>query len=120
MPSSFSTRYEDLARFPLQKTRELYNFLGLVFDHGVEEWIINNTRGSSDLSSRQKFTTVRDSAATAENWRVKLSFDMVAYTQTACQPLLQLLGYKTVFHPKELRNLSHSLVEERTFNPYFK
>lgn len=113
-------RYEDLARFPLQKTRELYNFLGLVFDHGVEEWIINNTRGSSDLSSRQKFTTVRDSAATAENWRVKLSFDMVAYTQTACQPLLQLLGYKTVFHPKELRNLSHSLVEERTFNPYFK
>ncbi|XP_041794550.1 carbohydrate sulfotransferase 1 [Chelmon rostratus] len=112
-------RYEDLARFPLQKARELYSFLGLDMDHSVEDWIINNTRGSSDLSSRQKFTTVRDSAANAENWRVKLSFDMVVYTQTACQPLLELLGYKTVFHPRELRNLSHSLVEDRTFLPFF-
>uniref|UniRef100_A0A672F299 Sulfotransferase n=1 Tax=Salarias fasciatus TaxID=181472 RepID=A0A672F299_SALFA len=110
-------RYEDLARFPLQKARELYSFLGLVLHPGVEDWITNNTRGSSDLSSRQKFTTVRDSAANAENWRVKLSFDMVAYTQTACQPLLGLLGYKAVFHPRELRNLSHSLVEDRTFPP---
>ncbi|XP_041851914.1 carbohydrate sulfotransferase 1-like isoform X2 [Melanotaenia boesemani] len=111
-------RYEDLARFPLRKTRELYSFLGLVLDHSVVDWILNNTRGSSDLSSRQKFTTVRDSAANAENWRVKLSFDMVVYTQTACQPLLGLLGYKTVFHPRELRNLSHSLVEDRTFLPF--
>lgn len=115
----FLVRYEDLARFPLQKTRELYNFLGLDLDHSVENWIINNTRGSRDLSSRQKFTTVRDSAANAENWRVKLSFDMVAFTQTACQPLLQLVGYKSVFHPKELRNFSHSLVEDRTFRPLF-
>ncbi|XP_074533516.1 carbohydrate sulfotransferase 1-like [Halichoeres trimaculatus] len=111
-------RYEDLARFPLQKAKELYSFLGLDLDHSVEEWIINNTRGSSDLSSRQKFTTVRDSAANAENWRLKLSFDMVVYTQTACQPLLELLGYKRVFHPRELRNLSHSLVENRTFLPF--
>ncbi|XP_051239233.1 carbohydrate sulfotransferase 1 [Dicentrarchus labrax] len=112
-------RYEDLARFPLQKTRELYSFLGLVLHRSVEDWIINNTRGSSDLSSRQKFTTVRDSAANAENWRVKLSFDMVVHTQTVCQPLFKLLGYKTVFHPRELRNLSHSLVEDRTFHPFF-
>uniref|UniRef100_A0A3B4ZD52 Sulfotransferase n=1 Tax=Stegastes partitus TaxID=144197 RepID=A0A3B4ZD52_9TELE len=111
-------RYEDLARFPLEKTRELYSFLGLVLDHSVEDWIINNTRGSSDPSSRQKFTTARDSAANAENWRVKLSFDMVVYTQTACQPLLGLLGYKTVFHPRELRNLSQSLVEDRRFLPF--
>ncbi|KAL4005305.1 hypothetical protein ACER0C_005018 [Sarotherodon galilaeus] len=112
-------RYEDLARFPLQKTKELYSFLGLVLDHNVVDWIINNTRGSSGLSSWQKFTTVRDSAANAENWRVKLSFDMVVYTQTVCQPLLGLLGYKTIFHPRELRNLSHSLVEDRTFLPFF-
>lgn len=110
-------RYEDLARFPLQKTRELYSFLGLVMDRSVGDWIVNNTRGSSDLPARQKFTTVRDSAANAESWRLKLSFDMVLYTQTACQPLLELLGYKTVLHSRELRNLSHSLVEDRTFLP---
>ncbi|XP_068169674.1 carbohydrate sulfotransferase 1-like isoform X2 [Antennarius striatus] len=111
-------RYEDLARFPLQKTRELYSFLDLVLDQSVEDWILNNTRGSRDLSSRQKFTTVRDSAANAENWRVKLTFDMVVYTQTACQQLLDVLGYKTVYHARELRNLSHSLVEDRTFLPF--
>lgn len=119
MALSSLIRYEDLARFPLQKTKELYSFLGLVLDHNVVDWIINNTRGSSGLSSWQKFTTVRDSAANAENWRVKLSFDMVVYTQTVCQPLLGLLGYKTIFHPRELRNLSHSLVEDRTFLPFF-
>ncbi|XP_062245032.1 carbohydrate sulfotransferase 1-like [Platichthys flesus] len=112
-------RYEDIARFPVQKTRELYSFLGMVLDQSVEDWIINNTRGSSDLLSRHKFTTVRDSAANAENWRVKLSFDMVVYTQTVCQPVLDILGYKKVFHPKELRNFSHSLVEDRMFLPFF-
>ncbi|XP_053283527.1 carbohydrate sulfotransferase 1 [Pleuronectes platessa] len=112
-------RYEDIARFPVQKTRELYSFLGMVLDQSVEDWIINNTRGSSDLSSRHKFTTVRDSAANAENWRLKLSFDMVVYTQTVCQPVLDILGYKKVFHPKELRNFSHSLVEDRMFLPFF-
>ena len=112
-------RYEDIARFPVQKARELYSFLGMVLDQSVEDWILNNTRGSSDLSSRHKFTTVRDSAANAENWRVKLSFDMVVYTQTVCQPLLDILGYKKVFHPKELRNFSHSLVEDRMFLPFF-
>ncbi|KAM4619071.1 carbohydrate sulfotransferase 1-like [Polymixia lowei] len=111
-------RYEDLARSPLQKTRELYDFLGLSLDHSVEDWILNNTRGSSDLSARQKYGTVRDSAANAENWRQKVSFDMVAYTQTVCQPVLELLGYKTVSHPGELRNLSYSLVEDRTLLPF--
>ncbi|XP_061578579.1 carbohydrate sulfotransferase 1-like [Cololabis saira] len=111
-------RYEDLARSPLQKTRELFSFLGLALDRSVVDWILNNTRGGRDPSSRQKFTTARDSAANAENWRLKLSLDMVLYTQTACQPLLGLLGYKTVVHPRELRNLSRSLVENRTFLPF--
>lgn len=106
-----------MARFPLQKTRELYRFLGLVLDQGVETWITNNTRGSRDPSSQQKFTTVRDSAAIAESWRLKLSFHMVASTQAACQPLLELLGYRLVLHPRELRNLSLSLVENTTFDP---
>ncbi|CAG5958599.1 unnamed protein product [Menidia menidia] len=86
-------RYEDLAKYPLQKTKDLYRFLGLAFDRSVVGWILNNTRGSSDSASRQKFTTVRDSAANAENWRLKLSFDMVLHTQAACQPLLGLLGW---------------------------
>ncbi|KAG7521746.1 carbohydrate sulfotransferase 1-like [Solea senegalensis] len=112
-------RYEDMARFPLKKTKELYRFLGLDLDQSVKDWINNNTHDSSGVSSRRKFTTIRDSAANAENWKTKLSFDMVVYIQSACKPLLQRLGYKAVFHSRELKNFSHSLVEDRMFLPFF-
>lgn len=111
-------RYEDLARSPLQRTREIYDFLGLPLEKNVVDWIQNNTRGSSDLSSKHKYGTVRDSAANAENWRLKLSYDMVDYTQTVCQHILQELGYKTVNSSDELKNLSLSLIEEKTFLPF--
>lgn len=108
-------RYEDLARNPLQKTKEIYDYLGLPMDKNVGEWIQNNTRGSNDVSAKHKYGTVRDSAANAESWRLKLSYDMVDYTQTVCQHILQELGYKTVSSPEELKNLSLTLIEEKTF-----
>ncbi|XP_062316626.1 carbohydrate sulfotransferase 1 [Osmerus eperlanus] len=111
-------RYEDLARSPLQKTREIYEFLGLPMDKNVADWIQNNTRGSSDLSAKHKYGTVRDSAANAESWRLKLPYDMVDYTQTVCQHTLQELGYKTVNSSEELKNLSITLIEEKTFLPF--
>ncbi|KAJ8002697.1 hypothetical protein DPEC_G00161620 [Dallia pectoralis] len=111
-------RYEDLARNPLQKTQEIYSYLGLNMDKNVGDWIQNNTRGSSDLSARHKYGTVRDSAANAESWRLKLSYDMVDYTQSVCQQVLQELGYKTVRSPDELKNLSLTLVEDKTFVPF--
>lgn len=111
-------RYEDLARNPLQKTREIYDYLGLSMDKNVVDWIQNNTRGSSDLSAKHKYGTVRDSAANAESWRLKLSYDMVDYTQTVCQHTLQELGYKTVNSSDELKNLSLTLIQEKTFVPF--
>ncbi|KAM6973505.1 carbohydrate sulfotransferase 1-like [Aplochiton taeniatus] len=112
-------RYEDLARNPLQKTRELYEYLGLPLERNVEDWVLNNTRGSSDPSAKHKYATVRDSAANAESWRQKLSYEIVDYTQTVCRPVLQLLGYKPVSSVDELKNLSLSLVQEKTFLPFF-
>ncbi|XP_014003341.1 carbohydrate sulfotransferase 1 [Salmo salar] len=111
-------RYEDLARNPLQKTKEIYEYLGLIMDKNVGDWIQNNTRGSNDLSAKHKYGTVRDSAANAESWRLKLSYDMVDYTQTVCQQVLQELGYKTVSSPEELKNLSLTLIEDKTFLPF--
>ncbi|KAL0968784.1 hypothetical protein UPYG_G00271820 [Umbra pygmaea] len=111
-------RYEDLARNPLQKTQEIYRYLGLVMDKSVGDWIHNNTRGRNDLSAKHKYGTVRDSAANAENWRLKLSYDMVDYAQSVCQQVLQELGYKTVRSPDELKNLSLTLIEDKTFVPF--
>ncbi|XP_012677811.2 carbohydrate sulfotransferase 1 [Clupea harengus] len=111
-------RYEDLALNPLQKTKEIYDFLGLSMDKNVVDWIQNNTRGSNELLAKHKYGTVRDSAANAESWRLKLSYDIVDYTQTVCQHILQELGYKTVRSLEELKNMSLSLIEDKTFVPF--
>lgn len=111
-------RYEDLALNPLQRTKEIYDFLGLAMDKNVVDWIQNNTRGSNELLAKHKYGTVRDSAANAESWRLKLSYDIVDYTQTVCQQILQELGYKTVRSLEELKNMSVSLIEDKTFVPF--
>ncbi|KAE8297596.1 Carbohydrate sulfotransferase 1 [Larimichthys crocea] len=108
-------RYEDLAKNPLLKTKEMYDYLGLPMDKNVEDWIHANTRGSNEPSAKHKFGTVRDSAANAESWRLKLSYDMVEYTQTVCQKVLHQLGYKAVKSVEELKNMSLSLVQDKTF-----
>ncbi|NXL60175.1 CHST1 sulfotransferase, partial [Chordeiles acutipennis] len=110
-------RYEDLARNPMKKTEEIYDFLGIPMDSNVERWIQNNTRGDRS-SSKHKYGTVRNSAATAEKWRFRLSYEIVAFTQHACHQVLAQLGYKTASSEEELKNLSISLVEERDFLPF--
>ncbi|KAM8807176.1 CHST1 sulfotransferase, partial [Eudromia elegans] len=110
-------RYEDLARNPMKKTEEIYDFLGIPMDSNVERWIQNNTRGDRS-SSKHKYGTVRNSAATAEKWRFRLSYEIVAFTQRACQPVLAQLGYRAAASEEELKNLSLSLVEDRDFLPF--
>ncbi|OCT81956.1 carbohydrate sulfotransferase 1 [Xenopus laevis] len=110
-------RYEDVARNPMKKMEEIYDFVGIPSDGNVERWILNNTRG--DLSSaRHKYGTVRNSAATAESWRLTLSYDIVEFTQNACGDVLTQLGYKTVGSSQELRNMTFSLIEDRAFTPF--
>lgn len=82
------------------------------------DWIHNNTRGNNDVSAKHKYGTLRDSAANAESWRLKLSHDIVDYTQTVCQHILDELGYKAVNSPEELKNMSLSLIEDKTFIPF--
>ncbi|XP_060695055.1 carbohydrate sulfotransferase 1 [Hemiscyllium ocellatum] len=110
-------RYEDLAREPERKTREMYRFLGVAMDTNVRRWIVRNTRGPG-ASGNHKFATVRDSAATAEGWRFRLSYDMVELVQSLCNLTLAQLGYRLVNSPEELRNTSVSLAEDRTFLPF--
>lgn len=110
-------RYEDLARNPMKKTEEIYEFLGIPLDSHVARWIQNNTRGDPTLG-KHKYGTVRNSAATAEKWRFRLSYDIVAFAQNACQQVLAQLGYKMANSEEELKNPAISLVEERDFRPF--
>ncbi|KAG8564711.1 hypothetical protein GDO81_016560 [Engystomops pustulosus] len=110
-------RYEDLARNPMKKMEEIYDFVGIPLDANVERWILNNTRADQS-SAKHKYGTVRNSAATAESWRLILSYDIVEFTQNACRQVLVQLGYKTVSSSQDLRNLSYNLIEDRSFPPF--
>ncbi|XP_026221799.1 carbohydrate sulfotransferase 1 [Anabas testudineus] len=108
-------RYEDLALNPTEKATEIYKFVGLEMEDRVQMWIAKNT--NTNLSSpsewNYRYSTTRDSRATAESWRLRLGFDIVRAVQNLCNNTLALLGYKQVHSAAELRNLSHSLVEHR-------
>uniref|UniRef100_A0A8C2K6A9 Sulfotransferase n=1 Tax=Cyprinus carpio TaxID=7962 RepID=A0A8C2K6A9_CYPCA len=110
-------RYEDLARNPLQKSKEVYEFLGLSMEKNVVDWIHNNTKGNYIESAVHKYGTLRDSAANAESWRLNLSYEMVNYTQTVCKHILDKLGYKAVNSPEDQKNMSLSLTEDKTLIP---
>ncbi|XP_010881696.1 carbohydrate sulfotransferase 1 [Esox lucius] len=110
-------RYEDLALNPEEKAREIYRFVGLQMDKNVHSWIAQNTKSREPSTSEwnYKYSTTRDSKATTESWRLRLSYDIVRTLQTLCNDTLSLLGYKVVHSVADLRNMSKSLVEARAF-----
>lgn len=112
-------RYEDLALKPKDKAAEIYRFLGLEMEDRVRAWISKNTNGNGSSPSEwnYRYSTSRDSRATAESWRLRLGFDIVRTVQDLCNDTLVLLGYRAVQSAAQLRNMSHSLVERRTFHP---
>ncbi|XP_062404150.1 carbohydrate sulfotransferase 1-like [Sardina pilchardus] len=112
-------RYEDLALRPEQRARRLYRFLGLDrVPARVLRWIARNTNVTNAPGEwHYKYSTARDSKAAAESWRLRLHFSIVQAVQSLCNSTLALLGYKPVHSVEELRNLSHSLVEPRSFQP---
>ncbi|XP_007250596.3 carbohydrate sulfotransferase 1-like [Astyanax mexicanus] len=110
-------RYEDLALNPEDKVKEIYRFLGLDIDNRVLTWISQNTNSTTPSSSEwnYKYSTSRNSKATAHSWRLRLGFDIVKTVQSLCNTTFALLGYKQVQSEAELRDMKNSLVEPRTF-----
>ncbi|RXM28996.1 Carbohydrate sulfotransferase 1 [Acipenser ruthenus] len=111
-------RYEDLAKEPVEKAKEIYKFIGLDMDDKIHTWILHNTNASNAPEGNYKFTTTRNSKATAESWRLNLSFDIVQTVQNLCNTTLSQLGYRNVNSVADLRNISNSVVEPRTFLPF--
>ncbi|KAF6723285.1 Carbohydrate sulfotransferase 1 [Oryzias melastigma] len=70
-------RYEDLALHPETKATEIYRFVGLEMDQRVRTWISKNTNSNASAQAdwNYRYSTSRDSRATAENWRLRLGFD---------------------------------------------
>lgn len=107
-------RYEDIARFPMMKAMEMYNFTGIPFTKQVKSWILKNTHASKETSGI--FSTQKNSAEQVQKWRFSLPFKLALVVQKACGPALKLFGYKFVSTKEMLEDKSISLIEDKVFN----
>ncbi|KAM8924184.1 carbohydrate sulfotransferase 3 [Pelodytes ibericus] len=104
-------RYEDVARFPLQKAKEMYAFAGIPMTTKVVEWINKNTQASQE--SNGIYSTQKNSSEQFEKWRFSIPFKLAQVVQDVCKPAMQLFGYKLASDLETLMNRSVSLLEER-------
>lgn len=106
-------RYEDIARYPMQKAEEMYKFTGIPFSPQAREWILRNTQTTQEASG--VYSTQKNSSEQAEKWRFSIPFKLAQVVQKVCGPTMTLFGYKFVANEKTLLNKSISLLEEKLF-----
>lgn len=107
-------RYEDIARYPMQKAEEMYRFTGIPFSPQAREWILKNTQTTQEASGI--YSTQKNSSEQAEKWRFSIPFTLAQVVQRVCGPTMQLFGYRLVNDEKTLMNKSISLLEEKQFH----
>ncbi|CAL8283010.1 unnamed protein product [Merluccius merluccius] len=107
-------RYEDIARFPLQKAAEMYSFAGIPFTPQVKAWILSNTQASKETSGI--YSTQKKSSEQVEKWRFNIPFKIVQVVQKVCGSTLKLFGYKFVSSEEMLTDKSISLIKDKVFN----
>ncbi|MGH0119728.1 UNVERIFIED_CONTAM: hypothetical protein FKN15_058681 [Acipenser sinensis] len=107
-------RYEDIARYPMQKAAEMYRFTGIPFTRQVKEWILKNTQVSKE--SGGVYSTKKNSSEQFEKWRFRMPYQLAQVVQKVCGPAMELFGYKLIEDPMILTNRSISLLEEKVFH----
>ena len=107
-------RYEDIARFPMQKAEEMYRFTGIPFSAQAREWILRNTQTTEEASG--VYSTQKNSSEQAEKWRFSIPFNLAQVVQKVCGPTMTLFGYRFVDSERTLLNKSISLLEEKVFH----
>ncbi|KAL6101914.1 chst3 [Pungitius sinensis] len=106
-------RYEDIARYPMQKAEEMYRFTGIPFSPQAREWILRNTQTTREASGI--YSTQKNSSEQAEKWRFNIPFALAQVVQRVCGPTMKLFGYRFVYDESTLMNRSISLLEEKLF-----
>ncbi|KAL2077953.1 hypothetical protein ACEWY4_025638 [Coilia grayii] len=107
-------RYEDIARFPMRKATEMYQFTGIPFTPKVKEWILKNTQASKEVSG--VYSTQKNSSEQVEKWRFSIPFKLAQVVQKVCGPTMKLFGYKFAESKEMLTDKSISLIEEKNFS----
>ncbi|XP_056098859.1 carbohydrate sulfotransferase 3a [Rhinichthys klamathensis goyatoka] len=106
-------RYEDIARYPMQKAAEMYNFTEIPMTTQARDWILRNTHASTEASG--VYSTQKNSSEQVEKWRRSIPFKLAQVVQKVCGPTMKLFGYRFVDSEQTLLNKSFSLLEEKHF-----
>uniref|UniRef100_A0A672J6Z3 Sulfotransferase n=1 Tax=Salarias fasciatus TaxID=181472 RepID=A0A672J6Z3_SALFA len=102
-------RYEDIARFPMKKAAEMYQFSGIPFTPEMKSWILNSTSKETWGS----YSTQKRSFEHVDKWRFTLPFKVVQVIQRICLPTIKFFGYKIVTSEEMLRNKFVSLIVDK-------
>ncbi|XP_016127837.1 carbohydrate sulfotransferase 3-like [Sinocyclocheilus grahami] len=106
-------RYEDIARYPMQKAAEMYNFTGIPMMTQARDWILKNTHSSTEASG--VYSTQKNSSEQVEKWRLSIPFKLAQVVQKVCGPTMKLFGYRFVDSEQTLLDRSFSLLEQKQF-----
>ncbi|XP_006817791.1 carbohydrate sulfotransferase 1-like [Saccoglossus kowalevskii] len=106
-------RYEDLAEKPFKTAKEIFNFMNIPIHPNVYEWIGKNTGEEPQTKDKHKYPyqTKRNSKATSQAWRSKLTAYAINAIENACgQRIMSMFGYKILKDSKNLGNKSFTFV----------
>ena len=80
LPGIYIVRHEDISFDPVQGFRSLYASLGLHFDPGVEDTILNSSspENPKELSHKKVHSVRLDSQANLHNWKRRLDTQEIA------------------------------------------
>ncbi|XP_042865600.1 carbohydrate sulfotransferase 1-like [Penaeus japonicus] len=91
-------RYEDLARDPYGKSREVLEFAGLTFHKRVREYLDDHITSDED----EPWSTRHDPKTRVGRWMKLMKFDDVVKTQYHCKALMKNLGYRLFASPNDM------------------
>ncbi|KAM3912143.1 carbohydrate sulfotransferase 6-like [Leptodactylus fuscus] len=107
-------RHEDLARYPVESMRQIYDFAGLQVSKDMEQWMYNITH--DDIKGTARFMTFsRSSSTVIQKWRTAADFSLVHDIQLKCKGAMRLFGYLPVGSKKDQENMDIQVITEKRF-----
>lgn len=105
----FSISYEHLAKYSLESTKNLYNFLEIDFNASVVSRLENLTKAEKTCDESVLCTKSFNSSAEADKWRLSIPYSFVHTVDSVCHMLYSIVGLQSIPDEYHLRNLSFSL-----------
>ncbi|XP_075178543.1 carbohydrate sulfotransferase 4-like isoform X1 [Anomaloglossus baeobatrachus] len=97
-------RHEDLARYPVETMRQMFDFAELKITRDMEQWMHNITH--KEIGGPQQFMPFsRVSSKVIEKWRTDADFHFVHQVQRMCKEAMRVFGYLPVRSKKDQENL---------------